>query len=182
MRAAFGLVGILVVVGVIVWLMGSKGGMLDKTRADLQAGERAKQQINVIAGNSADGQIKFRDSITIDLATSGGKTQGLLVTSINTAGPAYTYFGLQKGDVVIDLGQMGKVAGQTWSADEALDWLDDAYRKQQHIVVVRSGQNITLPQPGGTVAPAPTNAQQPANTKSNPLGDQLDAIQKIPTH
>lgn len=178
MRAAFGLVGLLVVVGVIVWLLGSKGGMLDKAQADIKAGENAKSQINVLAGNSADGQMKFSESVTIDLATSGAKTQGLLVTSVNGAGPAHTYYGLQKGDVVIDLGQMGKVAGQTWSADEALVWLDDAYRKQQQIVVVRNGQTITLPQSASPAAPTPANRSK----SGNPLGDQLDAIQKIPTH
>jgi hypothetical protein len=182
MRAAFGLVGLLVVIGVIVWIMGAPGGYLDKTRADLKAADKAKQQVNVIAGNSRDGEYPFRKTITIDLATSGGKTQGLLVTSINSAGPGATYYGLQKGDVVIDLGQMGPVKNQTWSADEALDWLDDAYRKQQQLIVVRNGQTITLPQAPGTATPAPVNANGANSSNSNPLGQQLDAIQKIPTH
>jgi hypothetical protein len=177
MRAVFGLVGILVVVGVIVWLLGAPGGYLDKTQADIKAGNKAKQQVNVIAGNSADGEYPFRKTVTLDLATSGGKTQGLLITSVNPAGPAATYYGLQKGDVVIDLGQMGPVKNQTWSAEEALDWLDDAYRKQQRIIIIRNGQSITLPQT--PAAPANSNAN---SSNSNPLGQQLEAIQKIPTH
>ena len=180
MRAVFGLVGILVVVGVIVWILGAPGGYLDKTQADIKAGNKAKQQVNVIAGNSPDGEYPFRKTVTLDLATSGGKTQGLLITSVNPSGPAATYYGLQKGDVVIDLGQMGQVKNQTWSAEEALDWLDDAYRKQQQLIVVRNGQSITLPQVAGAAAPAAANANKSSN--SNPLGQRLDAIQKIPTH
>jgi hypothetical protein len=179
MRAAFGLVGLLVVFGVIVWIMGAPGGYLDKTKADIDAGNKAKQQVNVIAGNSADGEYQFRKTITIDLATSGGKTEGLLVTSVNPAGPAATYYGLAKGDVVIDLGQMGPVKGQTWSADEALDWLDDAYRKQQRLTVIRNGQTINLPQTPTAAAPANGKAN---NSNNNPLSQQLDALQKIPTH
>jgi uncharacterized protein (UPF0333 family) len=180
MRAAFGLVGLLVVIGVIVWIMGAPGGYLDKTKADIDAGNKAKAQVNVIAGNSADGEYQFRKTITIDLATSGGKTEGLLVTSVNPAGPPATYYGLTKGDVVIDLGQMGPVKGQTWSADEALDWLDDAYRKQQRLTVIRNGQTITLPQTP-TAAAAPANGKA-NNSNNNPLSQQLDALQKIPTH
>ena len=80
---------------------------------------------------------------------------------------------------------MGKVAGQTWSAEEALDWLDDAYRKQQQIIVVRNNQSINLPQPAGaaaTAAPANTNTNKPSKSSSDPLGQQIDAIEKIPTH
>ena len=69
MRAAFGLVGLLVVIGVIVWIMGAPGGYLDKTKADIDAGNKAKAQVNVIAGNSSDGEYQFRKTVTLDLAT-----------------------------------------------------------------------------------------------------------------
>jgi hypothetical protein len=46
---------------------------------------------------------------------------------------------------------------------------------------VRNGQTITLPLPVGAAAPTPANAN--TNKSSNtPLSQQLDAIQKVPTH
>src|SRR5205814_2382692 len=100
MRAGLGLIGVLVTIGVIVWLWGGPGGTLDYNRTVINAGKKAEKQVNVIGGRSEDGMIRFADSLSLELQTSGGRSNNVLVTDVNPAGPAATYYGLQRGDSI----------------------------------------------------------------------------------
>ena len=51
MRAFFGLAGILIVIGVIVWWLGAPGGGLDQTHQTLKTGETAREQVSQISGH-----------------------------------------------------------------------------------------------------------------------------------
>ena len=106
MRAAFGLVGILAVVGVIVWIMGKSGGGLDYVKEVKQAGDKATADVNQIAGNAREGGMTFKESIKVDGQSAGGKTVALLVEKVEPAGPAFTYFQLMRGDLVTDIGPL----------------------------------------------------------------------------
>ena len=63
------------------------------------------------------------------------------------------------------------------SPAEAKDYLTQAYQNSQQIVVMRDGQRLTLPAapPAGQKAPAGAGT-------GTPLSNQLEGIQKVPTH
>ena len=100
MRAGFGLVGLLITIGVIVWFMYKIE--LPYDQAAISAGRKATEQVNQIAGNATDGSMRFDDSLTLTMQdNSSGRLDSILVTSVVPTGPAATYFGLQKGDAII---------------------------------------------------------------------------------
>ena|SRR5436190_8316866 len=179
MRAGFGLVGLLICIGVIVWIMGGKGGTLEHTQQVLKSGEKARGQVNVLSGNSTDGSMKFSDSLDTDLIQVGGHTDNILVTKIIPGGPADTYYGLKKDDCIVELGDLGPVRSVVNSEDDAKAFLMDTYQHQRPLTVVRNGQKVTLPQAGATAPPAtPTGAKN--NSGGGGLQGQLDAIQNSP--
>lgn len=156
MRAGFGLVGILMTIGVIVWLWSSI--VLPHDKAAIDAGRQATTQLNQIAGNSADGTMRFDQSLDFDLTRKGGRINDLIVLDVKPGGPAETFYGLRKNDFILELGPLA-IRDQINSKDEARDFLMDAYQRSQPIVIVRNGQKITLPL-SGRPAPASTPQQQ----------------------
>src|SRR5437763_15615497 len=127
MRAGFGLVGLLITIGVIVWFMYKIE--LPHDQAVISAGRKATEQVNQIAGNATDGSMRFDDSLSLSMQeNSSGKLDSILVTSVVPTGPAVTYFGLQKGDVIVaiethgnrtkvrEIGEPGMAAAQLTEA------------------------------------------------------------------
>ena len=177
MRAGIGLVGILIAVGALVYFLGSKGGGLDHEKSIIDAGHKAQEQASQIAGRDAQGN-PVKQSATLELQTTGGSSSGILVTSIVADGPYAKFWGLQRNDIITDIGPL-PVKEVVTDAGAADDYVMDAYQKQSQLTVMRDGQKITLP------AAATANAPTPAKTGSgNPLQDQLNAIQsqQVPTH
>src|SRR4051812_37979875 len=128
MRAGFGLIGLLIVIGVIVWIMHKS--TLPYTQEVLKQGETAKKQVNQFAGNSQDGSMRFSDSVTLETESSGGKISAIDVTKVTAGGPAETYFGLKEGDAIVQIGPLA-VKDQINSDGEAKDMVQDAYQRQQ---------------------------------------------------
>jgi hypothetical protein len=177
MRAGLGLAGLLIVIGVIVWIMHS--AILPHTEATLAAKKKAEDTINPIAGYSRDGSMKFSDSLTLETETKGGKIAAIDVTNIVAGGPADTDFGLKEGDAIIEIGPLA-VKDQINSDGEAKDMVQDAYQRSQPLVVMRDGQKLTLT----PHAPQPVAAQQPAKKPNNsgggdPIKQQMD-LHSIP--
>ena len=150
MRAAFGLVGILITLGVIIWIMAAPGGELDHTKAVLDAKKHVEPQVNQIAGRSASGDMRFNESAKFELQTAGGKPSNILVLEVDPSGPAAQYYGLVRGDTITEVGQLGPVrdSNTITSSDDAMVFVMDAYQHQQPITVIRDGQKLVLPQPG----------------------------------
>jgi hypothetical protein len=108
----------------------------------------------------------FKESIQLDGQQSGGKTIALLVEKVEPTGPAATYFGLKRGDLITDVGYL-KVKDNMTGGDDGIDFLMDAYSKKQSIVVLRDEVAITLP--GGTpVAGANQPQAQPQAQPQQP--------------
>ena len=172
MRAAFGLVGILVVIGVIAWIMYAVELPYD------QAAIGAKQKVDAqLTPLSANGVADFNSSFDMAMQNgSGGRLDGILVTRVTPGGPASTYFGLVKGDVIVALETHGNRTRLRDISDSemAKAQLIEAYQLQGTIVVVRNGQEIVLPQAGKPPAPA---APAAAKKSGDGLQGQLDAIQ-----
>jgi hypothetical protein len=188
MRMAFGLLGILVTLGVLVWVLAVT---LPETQRATHTAKVAKDQTKQIAGYDQD-MTKAADTISLDGETSGGKFNGVLVTAIKSGGAMERHFGLQRNDSIIKIGPLGMQ--EIGSADAAKDFLVDAFQRNQELLVVRNGKQITLPATAangvaGAATPAPgadaTNppAAAPAgDTEKSSVQRQLDAIQKVPSH
>ena len=100
--------------------------------------------------------------------TGAGKS--ILVDAIEPQGTYATWFHLQKNDAIIVVGPM-ELRDQDWDMAYAL--IQDAYRLQQDLIVMRGGKKIRLPDgmvlddgssPGNQVSVAPTPTTQPAKT------------------
>jgi hypothetical protein len=188
MRLAFGLIGLLVTIGVIVMIMST---VLKKEQAVISAGNEAREEVKQIGGYSED-MTPAANSATIEEQQSpAGKLDALVVKDVVTGGALEKHFGLKAGDVIIEVN--GMKVRETPGSDAELSkaWLIEAYQKKQPIVVVRDNKRVTLPQGRPTAAtpttpatgaPAPAPAAQPPTESSDPLQRQLDAIQKVPTH
>jgi hypothetical protein len=167
MRMAFGLVGILVAIGVVVWIMSAF--YLPSAQQASTVQKNVVPKVEQIAGHTRDGE-RASDTIKVDAETSGGRMTGLIVTDVKAGGAMQNYFGLQKGDSIIEIGPQS-VKGMG-SADEAKDFLVDTYQRSGQITIVRDEKRMTLP-----AKPAPGAATPPtANPTATPLQSQLDAI------
>jgi hypothetical protein len=150
MRAAFGLVGILITLGVIIWIMAAPGGELQQAQTAINVKKQVEPQVNQIAGNSASGDMRFNESAKFELQNSGGRSSSILVTEVDPRGPAAQYYGLVRGDSIVEVGQLGPVRDNNaiTSSEDAMVFVMDAYQRKQPLVVVRDGQRVTLPAPG----------------------------------
>jgi len=167
MKAGFGLVGLLIAIGVLVWLWSSV--TLPHNKATIDAGRKATEDINQLSGSSADGSMRFDDSLQIDVLRSGGKPASILVLEVKSGGPAEIYYGLKKDDCITELGPL-HVRDQISGNDDARDFLMDAYQRKHPLVVIRREQKVTLP------IPKPTAQRNPA-APSSPQS-QVDSIRK----
>ncbi|MCS7034972.1 MAG: hypothetical protein NZ561_13420 [Phycisphaerae bacterium] len=180
MKAAFGLVALLLGVFGLIWLF-APGGATNYTGEVLKGGQVAREEVNRLAGSSGDGNMTFRDSIEIEDQSAGGKTVGLLVRKVEPSGPAAAYFGLQRGDLITEIGPLPV---KELGSDAGIDFLTEAYQKKQTITIVRDERTLILPggaekaAAGAPPAPAPVAEPRPAPTKDDrgSLQRQLDNI------
>lgn len=144
MRAAFGLIGILATVGVLILILAGPGGYLDHSKASLDAGRKASAQVNVISGNAPNGMVRAIDTISFKLdRTDSGKIRGLLVSAIVPDGAMAQRYDLKVNDLIVDLGAM-EVDFLVQGQEDAEAFLTDAYQRGSSITIMRDGQRITL--------------------------------------
>ena len=182
MRMAFGLIGLLVTIGVIVMIMNT---VLKKEQTVISAGNKAREDVGQIGGYSQD-MTPAQNSVTFEPQSTGGRFDSLRVTNVVPGGAMDTFYGLQVNDVIVEVNGMRIRELSNGDPELAETLVVDAYRTSQPIVVMRNGQQLTLPQTGAAQAPAapgaaPAQPQSPPQS-SDPLQRQLDAIQKVPTH
>jgi hypothetical protein len=177
MRAGFGLIGILVTIGIIAVLIG-KGGWFDNTTS--KPVKDAREQANQIAGNSKDGEMKFKDSVQLEPESKGGKISSIAVTDVTAGGPAETYFGLKEGDAIVGYALNGaeqNVRDQN-DAELVIAQIQTAYSQSGTVTVMRNGKRLTLP----TNKPAGGAAQAAKGTKNahDEIQQQIDIHQAAP--
>jgi hypothetical protein len=183
MRGAFGLVGILVVVGIIFAFIHFTG----YPEETLKQGNKAKEQASQMAGQDSQG-VKAADSITLDPLVLDGKVRHVRVAKIMPDGPMAKHFGLMKNDSILAVGPL-ELKDQDEGFGKIL--IVDAYAKQMTLTVMRNGEKITLPggakvgsseatapgqptaqgqptAPGQSTAPGQPAAPQKQGTQINP--------------
>lgn len=186
MRAAFGIAGILVTLGVIVWLMGGKGGSLDQAQQAIESKKKAETVLAPLSGRNPDGG-KITDTVSFDGQYNGGRFSGLLVSTIEPGNALAQYFGLQQYDLITKVNGMPVrdiVGGEDMTRAQVLE----SAGRRWTLTVARGNGELTLPQTASektgqqpTGQPGQATPKPPPDS-SNPLQRQLDAIQKIPTH
>ena len=163
----FGLVGLLVVIGIMVWWFASSTSSISRPAS------KARDEAAQIAGTDTATGGRASESAEIDLVTAGGKPDSILVTKVVPGGAYEKYFGLKQDDAIIELGPLPVKGHPSISSNEdASAFLMDAYQKKQPIVVVRDGNPIKLPHANQA------KPQQPAQGQgsSDPLQQQLDGV------
>jgi len=174
MRMAFGLVSLLIVLAICLLIFRTF------EVPALESGHAAQKQAEQLSGRDENG-VPAMDSYKAEAHSAGSKIDGITITDILPGGPMQTYYGLQKGDVVTDIGGMNvKTLADPGGYPMAKSLLDEAYQKQQTLVVLRGGSQLTLPQQH-SATPAPNAPAQPA-PGGDSLNNQLNQIRNIPSH
>ena len=193
MRMIFGVIGLLVTVGVIVLILAF--GYLPHAKTTIDAGNKAQSQAGQIAGVDTATGMRASESLKMEGAQAGGRLESVLVTDIIVGGPMEKYFGLRRNDSIVEVGpqQVRDINDE----DLAKDLIVEAYQRQWPLVVVRDGQRMKLEPGSGARRPAapavagsnPADAAAAAPEPERPTGDpgnalqrQLNTINRIPTH
>ena len=197
MRMAFGLVSLLVTLGVIVWIMHSVE--LPYTQSSVKAMQDTQQFTNQLSGVDDKGII-ITDTVSLFADTrNDGKLQDLQVTQVLPNSPLLTKYGLQPNDVIVAV-----IDGHTVRTDmnglndeqAGRDAIRDAYSTGGQIVVQRGDQRLTLPSApavppavvqnnqGQKPQPAAQPPQQnPSNGNSNDTMDEIhQRLHALPTY
>lgn len=166
MRAAFGLVGLLVAIGVIVAMMA-----VNHPADTIKRAEPARQKAQQIAGYDGEGGLA-KDSVTLSPEVVNGKLKYVLVEKLVAGGAYEKYYGLKRNDSIVAAGPMDL---RDEDGEMAVELIHKAYQQQWPLTVMRGGQKVELPQatPG---APAKGAGARDA---SSPVQKQLDAIPGI---
>lgn len=180
MRAGLGILSLLVCVAIILFVMysGPGGGYMPTA---LKAGHSAQSQAQQLSGRNENG-MPVQDTIGLKEVDKNGNEYGLKVHMILPTCPLISMYGLQKGDVIT---QVGPLTMREENDPEMMkDQVYEAGQQGRSIVIERDGKKLTL-QPHGPLQEAHPGlfpkAQQPTD-QSSPLQQQLKAIQQIPTH
>lgn len=143
MRWAFGLVSILLAAGLVIWMMAGPGGTIGQTQAVLEAGRGAEQQVQVIAGNNAQGDRKATETATFSLGERSGRVVSIIINAIEADGAMAQRYDLRPGDAIIEIGPL-LVADYVSDEESAESFLLDAYGRGQSLKVRRGNDEITL--------------------------------------
>lgn len=135
MRAAFGLVGLLVTMGVIIMLM-----KIYHPADPVIKGAPVKQQAQQWAGVTEDG-VKVRDTIRYSPQESGGRFRGLLIDEMTPDSPMRTFYHLKRDDIIVEAMEM---SFKDYSFDEAKAFMETAYQRNGRLVILRNGQRLRL--------------------------------------
>jgi hypothetical protein len=168
MRMAFGLVSLLVTLAIILFIFKYIEAPV------IKEGKKAQDEARQMAGRDEEGE-RVTNAITLDSQDRNGKMESVIVTDITADSAIQQRYGLEKGDVILEMGPLS-VRGNMSSPDEAKDMLQDAYQKNYSLVVIRGWDKLTLPMPAGS-APAPAAPAVAASAKPAAAGAQADAAQ-----
>jgi C-terminal processing protease CtpA/Prc len=134
---AFGLVGVLVTLGVIIMIMHSY--TLPAAKQAIKTKQRVESQFG---SNTPEGMEDAKNSIVLDDVMRGGHFTGLLVKSITPGGPMATAFGLAPGDVITAIG--GMRLRDNDDPELARAQLFEAKMRRQPLTVTRATAELQL--------------------------------------
>jgi hypothetical protein len=203
MRAMFGLVSLLVGVAVLFYLF------TKDTSETLRVSKPMQEQARQMSGRGEDGGSAM-DSFKVEPQSQGSQLRALLVTDVKPGGAADTFYGLKKGDLIIDISTaagLQKINDASNGDPEMAKAMlaQESFQASRPIVVMRDGKQLTLPASAAPapiastpVAPAPASPAspppaQPGNASQSPappapqqqprnIWEQVDGIKKAAGH
>ena len=189
MRMAIGLAGILVTMGVIIWIMSAI--TLPSAKQAIDVKREVTPKVEQWAGHTTEGT-RAVDTFRVKGEQSpGGRLTGLVVSEVVEGAAIDKYFGLRAGDVIIEIGPLS-VRDQD-SVAAAKDLVVDQYQRSGQVTVRRDGKKLKLPQPKGlevpgaapppadpAAAPAAPAAAGEKSTGGDSVQKQLEAIPGLP--
>ena len=167
MRMAFGLVSLLVTLAIILFIFKYIQA------PTLKEGKKAQDQTRQLVGRDEEGN-RVTDAITLDARDRGGKMESVVVTDVVPNSAIQQRFGLQKGDVIVQMGDLS-VRDNMSSPDEAKDFLLKTYQDNRELVVLRGWDKLTLPMNENVARAAAAQATTPGTPAQPAPGAQADA-------
>lgn len=158
MRAGgIGLVGLLITFAIIMYLMGGKGCTGQSYLQTMMNVKKEKEPwAQQVGGKDVRGR-PFSESLTVESWPESGNMRGLEVKTVDPAGPAATHFGLQVGDVILEIGMQDVGGPIIDSVGAGNDFLTEAFAKSFPITVRRAGEEMSLPSAAAPAGAAPAN-------------------------
>jgi C-terminal processing protease CtpA/Prc len=135
MRMGIGLVSILVVLAIVlIWFKNTQIPVIEK-------GQETKKEATQLSGRGPD-QLPASQSVKLEAQLKNNQIESLLVTDVTPGGALDQYFGLQKGDAIVKVGDLD-VRGHPLG--EGVDTqVYEAAQRNWPLVVLRGGQRVTL--------------------------------------
>lgn len=159
MRLAFGLVGLLVTVAVLAYVWSFY------TAQVATSGSQARQVAEQIAGVESSGLGgRASDWLKLTDYSPNGTLQGITVTQVAAGSSMQTYYGVQAGDRIVNVGPQS--VKDIADAELAKSLIAEAYQRQWVLVVMRGGERLQLPQ--SPKASLPLTAPPAANSMAAP--------------
>lgn len=163
MRYAFGLVSLLVSVGIVVWLFAQHTSVVSKVAK--KETDRTRQ----MAGrDEATGEDASR-ALTLEPAQRGSKVYGMTVRAVVPGSAMEKFYGIKPNDVVMQAGDMPFGDPFVSDAQSAAGLILKAFQEFKPLTVQRSGQSISLPLSADTSAPAPAAPIAGSNNAPDPF-------------
>jgi hypothetical protein len=174
--SGLGLLSLLITMVIILMLFAGRGcggqsylGLLARTKKEKEP------LVQQWGGKDVRGR-PFWESLDLEGWPDTGSVKGLEVTRVDPFGPAATHFGLQTGDIIVEIG-LHEVGGPIVDTPVAGgEFLTEAFARNFPIKVRRGEQVLTLPS-GKPPAPG-TGAFPQANPSQTPAG--LPPVPGIP--
>jgi hypothetical protein len=165
--AGFGLLSVLITVAIMLYMSANEASVT------IPAGIQARAEVSQFAGVDQNGN-RVEDSYTLDPQTraADGRLKCLVVSRLDPQSPLKSFFGLQKGDQIITSIYQAvnfNVSDEADAEDAELK-VREAYVHSGQLIVMRGGQQITLPD-ATTKANQNNSAAQGANPQQ-PQGQQ----------
>jgi len=135
MRGIFTLAGLLVTAGIVMWAF---------SRTSIpaaQQGQAMRKDAEQIAGRDTDGT-PAGDTMSLEAHSTNGKFDSLLVKDVVAGGAMQRYYGLQKDDQIVQIGDLGVTDNN--DPDLAISLAKQVYQEKKPLVVMRNGERVVL--------------------------------------
>lgn len=140
MRLAFGLIGLLG--GLIAIVLFMSFAYLPYTQQVVSKGQSAQSQAEQMAGIDSTLGGRVSQHLTLEPIERGGRVSGLTVKSISPGSSYQSYYGIQTGDIIEEIGGQ-KV--RDLDAETAKALALESYQRKWDLGITRGGKRFMLP-------------------------------------
>jgi C-terminal processing protease CtpA/Prc len=165
MKAAFGLVSLLVVCAIVAYLWSNSA------KQTIDASKPMREQAEKLSGRDSEGR-PLQETMKLTPFAPNGKLQYIFVDKIDPDNPMAKEYGLKVDDSIVEVGpQSIRDPGMDGGMMKAL--ILEARTRQWEIVVLRNGEKVTLkPDSGKATSGGGPSARDPLKVLNLPGRDK----------